>query len=227
MTAVAIVSGGLDSSTLAYWLRRGNDEPLHLVGVNYGQRHVKELQAAAVIATRVGAHFHGIDLSGLAHHLRGSALTSPEVEVPHGHYADDTMRATVVPNRNAILLSIAVGIAVAEGAEVVATGVHAGDHPIYPDCRPDFIHAFDRVARLGTAGYGLDKLRVIAPFVNMSKADIVTMGATLGVPFDLTWSCYEGDSVHCGRCGTCVERREAFTIAGVFDPTVYADLGGD
>jgi 7-cyano-7-deazaguanine synthase len=131
------------------------------------------------------------------------------------------MAVTVVPNRNAILLSVAVGVAVADKAELVATAIHAGDHFIYPDCRPEFIAAFDTQAQLATAGFAAPDFRVVAPYVGISKAAIVVKGAALGVPYAETWSCYKGLLHHCGTCGTCVERREAFTLAGVPDPTIY------
>ena len=219
--AVACVSGGLDSVTLAYWLHAAGYR-LHLVSVDYGQRHVREVQAARHIARRLAAAFSKVDLRAVGALLHGSALTDPSVPVPHGHYAAETMRATVVPNRNAILLSIAWGIAVAEGACAVATAVHAGDHAIYPDCRPAFITAFGEAARVGTEGFGHSDLRLLAPFVHATKAEIVSEGARLGVPFEETWSCYEGGARHCGQCGTCTERVEAFHLAGVPDPTEYA-----
>ena len=220
MKAIAIVSGGMDSVTLAYLLASQGHE-LHLLSFDYGQRHVKELEYARRCAADLGAEHTVIDLSTLTPLLRGSALTD-DIDVPEGHYAAPNMRLTVVPNRNAIMLAIAFAAAVADGAAIVATGVHAGDHPIYPDCRPEFIEAFDRMERHATDGYAVDGLHLYAPFVNMSKADIVTLGAALLVPYENTWSCYKGDTAHCGVCGTCVERREAFQLAGVTDPTRYA-----
>ncbi len=217
--AVAIVSGGIDSVTLAYHLS-SQGHGLHLLSFDYGQRHVKELEFAAKCAADLGAAHDVIDLSVLTPFLSGSALTD-DIDVPEGHYAAPNMRLTVVPNRNAIMLAIAYAAAVSDGAAIVATGVHAGDHPIYPDCRPDFIEAFDRMEQYATDGYSVDGLRLYAPFVNMSKADIVTLGASLFVPYADTWSCYKGGSAHCGVCGTCVERREAFQLSGVIDPTIY------
>lgn len=218
--AVALVSGGLDSTTLAYWLR-GEGYAVDLLAVNYAQRHVKELQFARLCADRLGAAFDVVDLSSVGALLAGSSLTDSRIEVPHGHYADASMRATVVANRNAIMLAVAFGVAVSRGAEVVATAVHAGDHPVYPDCRPAFITAFDEMERLAVEGFGHPALRLLAPFVGKDKAEIVRIGAALAVPFAETWSCYEGRERHCGHCGTCVERREAFTLAGVLDPTLY------
>jgi 7-cyano-7-deazaguanine synthase len=222
--AVATVSGGLDSVTLAHLLAdEGHD--LVLVSFDYGQRHVRELELAAACATCLGAPHHVVDLRSAGALLGGSALTDADVGVPDGHYTDESMRATVVPNRNAIFLSVAAGLAVAQGAEIVATAVHAGDHPIYPDCRPEFVDAFERTTRIANEGFASPGFRVAAPFLHSSKADIVALGARLGVPFDQTWSCYRGGERHCGRCGTCVERREAFELAGVDDPTAYEAVG--
>jgi 7-cyano-7-deazaguanine synthase len=221
-SAVAIVSGGMDSVTLAYALRhRMGFDRVDLVSVNYGQRHVRELDCAAHAAHAVGGHHIVVDLP-VTRWLTGSALTDPDVPVPEGHYADESMRATVVPNRNAMLLSIAVAVAVARNADAVATGVHAGDHPIYPDCRPEFIDAFHRMSLLANEGFVVPGFRVFAPFVHMTKTAICALGDELGVPFADTWSCYQGGEYHCGACGTCVERREAFELAHVPDPTIYS-----
>lgn len=221
MKAVAIVSGGLDSVTLAYLLDSMGYK-LHLLSFNYGQRHKKELDFARLAAKDLKAEFDIVDLSALGGLLKGSALTD-NIEVPDGHYASENMKITVVPNRNAIMLSIAYGIAVAENADVVATGVHGGDHFIYPDCRERFIHAFDIASALGNEGFGNKDLKIIAPFNASTKADIVSLGVEVGVPYDKTWSCYKGGEKHCGRCATCVERQEAFALAGVPDPTEYED----
>jgi 7-cyano-7-deazaguanine synthase len=218
--AVAIVSGGIDSVTLAYQLHHEGYR-LHLLGFDYGQRHVKELACAQYNADQLKARFDRVDLSSITHLLAGSALTDPDVEVPDGHYADENMKITIVPNRNAIMLSIAYGVAVAEGADLVAAGIHAGDHPIYPDCRPSFARAFDTMAYIANEGQAKPNLHFQAPFVHRTKAEIVALGASLGVPYEHTWSCYKGGEIHCGTCGTCVERREAFQLAGVPDPTSY------
>jgi len=165
-----------------------------------------------------------VDLRALGALLPGSALTDPSVEVPEGHYEAESMKATVVPNRNAIMLSIAFGIAAAEGATGVAAGFHAGDHAIYPDCRPMFVDRFAAM-QLASLDYPIS---LYTPFLYKSKADIVKEGTLLRVPFGLTWSCYRGGELHCGKCGTCVERREAFQLAGVDDPTEYevSQIGG-
>jgi 7-cyano-7-deazaguanine synthase len=219
--AVLIASGGMDSATLAWhYKNRGFD--LILIGFDYGQRHRKELQALKTIAETLGAE-HRIIALPLRDALHGSALTSDDVDVPDGHYAEETMKATVVPNRNAIMLSIATGIAVAEGAQIVATGVHAGDHFIYPDCRPAFFEPFAEAMRAANNGFSVDGFRLEAPFIGWMKCDIAAHGASLGVDYAMTWSCYKGGEIHCGRCGTCVERIEAFLDAGVEDPTPYED----
>jgi 7-cyano-7-deazaguanine synthase len=221
--AVIVASGGMDSATLAY-LYKSLGFDLILVGFNYGQRHKKELSYLEKLGERLSAPVRIVDLQILSQVLHGSSLTSGDVDVPDGHYAEETMRATVVPNRNAIMLSIATGIAVAEGASVVATGVHAGDHYIYPDCRPQFIDALSLAFQYGTEGHAPGDFALVAPFVELTKADIAGMGHELGVDYSITWSCYKGGEIHCGRCGTCVERIEAFLDAGVEDPTDYVEI---
>jgi 7-cyano-7-deazaguanine synthase len=149
--------------------------------------------------------------------LGGSSLTSPEIAVPHGHYAQQSMKQTVVANRNMIMLAVAAGWAINQRAERVAYAAHTGDHAIYPDCRPEFAEAVDRAIRLAD----WHEVYLYCPFVRLTKAQIVARGAELGVDFVHTWSCYEGGRIHCGRCGTCFERREAFQEANVADPTEY------
>jgi len=224
--AVVIVSGGMDSITLANILHSTFE--LHLVSFDYGQRHVKELMYAQYWADYLKASWHTIPLPKEYMRLlrqSDSVLINPNVDVPEGHYAQENMKKTVVPNRNATMLTLASSIAIAEGATKVFTAVHAGDHFIYPDCRPEFIKAMSTAIRLANLGFADEKFSIEAPFVFMSKADIARQGALLDPPVDhrFTWSCYKGGEIHCGRCGTCVERREAFHLANLSDPTEYED----
>jgi len=219
MDTIVICSGGLDSVTLAHKVAV-EGRLKSLLSFDYGQRHLRELDCAAACAARLGVPHEAVDISAVGRALTGSALTD-DVEVPDGHYAEETMKITIVPNRNAIMLAVAFGLAAAGGARAVAVAVHGGDHFIYPDCRPCFIAAFQTMQ--DAALEGVAEVVLQAPFVAIPKAGIVAEGARLGVPFAQTWSCYRGGAVHCGRCGTCVERREAFHLAGVDDPTDYAD----
>jgi len=217
--AVVVLSGGLDSTVLAYFMRNAGMYT-HAVSFDYGQRHVKELTLAAVTCKKLGMKHTIVNLTDLKPVLE-SALTDPRMNIPEGHYAADNMKATVVPNRNAIMLAIAYGVAVSDHAVMVGTAVHAGDHFIYPDCRPGFINALQVAFALGNEGFQEPALELYTPFIGLSKADIVRIGAAANVPFADTWSCYVGGSIHCGACGTCCERYEAFALAGVSDPTYY------
>lgn len=217
---IAIVSGGMDSVVLAHHLAEEGNE-LHLVSVDYGQRHRKELEFAAKTAERLDSPHSIVDLSSITKLIASSSLTGA-IDVPDGHYAEESMKATVVPNRNMMMLSVASAIAISEGADYVATGVHGGDHFIYPDCRPEFISAASAAVLIGMTG--MSGFRgILAPFVHHDKAWIAKRGAILEVPWNETWSCYKGGDRHCGRCGTCVERAEAFWLAEVDDPTDYED----
>lgn len=219
MRTLVVCSGGLDSTVLAYLMAQTSS--IELLTFNYGQRHKIEIDYAAGLAARLGVRHDVVDITALTALVAGTALTDAKVDVPEGHYAEESMRKTVVPNRNAIMLSIAAGIAASRGIDRIATAVHAGDHFIYPDCRPGFIDSF---AHMLSHAFGeMYDTRLVAPFVQRSKAQLVSLGAELGVPFETTWSCYKGGDTHCGRCGTCVERREAFALAGVDDPTTYTD----
>jgi|TARA_R110002020_G_scaffold165056_6_gene352294 7-cyano-7-deazaguanine synthase len=222
---LCVISGGMDSATMLYKAQQSSmvrEGKFHVeaISFNYGQRHSKELSYAAMLCEKLKVRHDIIDISTLKPHIGGSALTD-DIDVPEGHYASESMALTVVPNRNAIMLSIAVGIAVARKAEFVGAAMHAGDHAVYPDCRPKFVKAFQRMTDVATEGFA-DLLHIWAPFIHCSKTDIAKEGETLDVDYSLTWSCYKGEENHCGVCGTCVERKEAFRDSGVPDPTVYA-----
>ena len=221
--AVVLLSGGLDSTTaLAIAVERFKS--VTALSVNYGQRHSRELQAASKIAVFYDVPHYILDLVNVGALFRANAASSSLLfgqPVPDGHYAEDNMKQTIVPNRNMILLSIAAGLVVSKGGGVVGVAAHAGDHFIYPDCRPEFLEQLEKALQVGND----EPVALWTPFKNDSKADIVKVGASLNVPYHLTWSCYKGGDVHCGRCGTCVERIEAFRLAGVPDPTVYDTAG--
>lgn len=218
---VVIFSGGLDSTTLLYYAQKKltDKEELYALSIDYGQRHRVELEHAARIASAIDVPHQVVDLRSITKFLGGSSQTDPSVPVPHGHYAEESMKATVVPNRNMIMLSVAIGYAESLGGGSVLFGAHAGDHAIYPDCRPEFARVMDLAA--GFAGW--NGCAVEAPFINSTKTDIAREAFFLGVPVADTWSCYEGGKVHCGKCGTCTERIEAIRDSGNQDPTVYAN----
>lgn len=218
MKTVLIYSGGLDSTVLLYHLLDAG-QTVHALSVDYGQRHRCELDYAAEICRAVNVPNPLADLSAIQPLIAGSSLTSPEIEVAEGHYTEENMKSTVVPNRNMILLAVATGHALSIGAGQLAYAAHSGDHAIYPDCRNEFADAMAEAIRL----CDWSVVELSRPFVDFSKADVVRRGAELGVPFEKTWSCYKGGALHCGRCGTCIERREAFDLAEVADPTVYAE----
>lgn len=217
MKIVITYSGGLDSTVLLYHLLDAGHE-ITALSVDYGQRHACELKRAAKICAEVGVAHRVADLSAIRDLLAGNSLTSTEIDVAEGHYTKATMKSTVVPNRNMILLALTTGHALSVGAQQVAYAAHSGDHAIYPDCRNEFADALAEAISL----CDWNKIELIRPFVEWTKAKIAKRGAELKVPFSETWSCYKGGELHCGRCGTCIERREAFDLAGVSDPTPYA-----
>ena len=216
MKAVVLFSGGLDSTVLASHLLSQGAE-VRLLSIDYGQRHAKELAHGEALAKHMNLPRKSLLLPDLGDLLKGSSLTDDSVELPEGHYAEESMKATVVPNRNMILLALAGGYALSSGFDTIAYAAHAGDHFIYPDCRPEFAEAMEKA--LGLADW--NDLSLYRPFVEMTKADLVRLGTELGTPLEMTWSCYAGMDVHCGKCGTCVERKEAFELAKVPDPTKY------
>ena len=214
-SVVVIYSGGMDSFTLLH-LARARGLKVHALSFNYGQRHVRELDVAAAVCQAEGIPHKVIDIRAMSEVMSGSSLTS-DIEVPEGHYEEDTMKATVVPNRNMILLSLATGYAVTTGAGAVWYGAHGGDHAIYPDCRPEFVEKMDAVCRV--ANY--EPVGIEAPFMAMDKGQILAEGLKLGLDYSQTWTCYNGRDKACGRCGSCVERLEAFAANGVTDPLTY------
>ena len=213
---VIILSGGMDSVTLLY----DQQERIALaVSFYYGSKHNdREIPFARLHCERIGIPHIVIPLDFMTKYFKSSLLEGGE-EIPEGHYADENMKSTVVPFRNGIMLSIAVGIAESNDLRFVMMANHAGDHTIYPDCTPQFVDAFNEAARAGT----FVKVGLLSPFTNWTKADIARRGKELGINYAETWSCYKGEEKHCGKCGTCVERREALSEAGIEDPTEYLD----
>lgn len=218
-SAVAVYSGGMDSTVMLYRMRELGIDIKGAISVNYGQKHSKELDVASLYCRELGIPHKIADLTALQELFGKSSLTNSEEEVPEGHYEEDQMKSTVVPNRNMILLSVATAWAVSLGADAVAYAAHGGDHAIYPDCREEFAEALDRAIQL----CDWSKVSLYRPFVNSDKARIAAEGARLGAKLERTWSCYKGGDLHCGRCGTCVERREAFHLAGLEDLTEYEE----
>jgi 7-cyano-7-deazaguanine synthase len=216
---VVVLSGGMDSVTTLHRVMDEGYEPLP-ISFDYGQKHKKELTFAGQWAKELDLQWRLVDLSGISALLRSSALVGNQ-EVPEGHYAADNMKATVVPNRNMIMVSIAAAWAVDQKAELVAFGVHAGDHDVYPDCRPQFVTDLEMAICSGNDGFIDNSFQLYTPYIMQRKEDIVVDGTRLGVDWTKTWSCYKGGDLHCGKCGTCVERKEAFQLAGNIDPTDY------
>ena len=212
--SVLILSGGMDSTTLLY----DEQERIALaISFDYGSKHnAKEMPFAQWHCQQLGIRHITIPLDFMTRYFKSSLLEGGE-EIPEGHYADENMRSTVVPFRNGIMLSIAVGIAESNGLKCVMMANHGGDHTIYPDCTPQFVDAFDAAAGAGT----YVKVCLRSPYTNLTKADIARRGKALGVDYSKTWSCYKGGEKPCGKCGTCVERREALAAAGITDPTEY------
>lgn len=209
-----IVSGGMDSITLLYDRK---DEIALGISFDYGSNHnAREIPFAKMHCERLGIKHITINLDFMHQHFKSSLLDGAEA-IPEGHYADDNMKSTVVPFRNGIMLAIAIGIAESNNLDQVFIANHGGDHTIYPDCRPEFINAIDAAATAGT----YNNVKVIAPYTKITKSDIARIGKRLGIDYAETWSCYKGGEVHCGKCGTCVERKEALAEAGIEDKTIY------
>lgn len=211
---VMILSGGMDSTTLLYKLL-AEGKAVKAISFNYGQRHKRELEQAAQTCIRLHVDHTIVNMEFMRDLVSNSALTG-DIEVPEGHYESESMKLTVVPNRNMIMASIAIGWAVNLDYDEIAMGVHAGDHAIYPDCRPEFIRALRELALIAN----FKPIQVYTPYLNIDKGDIAIEGNLLGVDYALTHTCYKGGEVPCGVCGACQERAEAFEKAGIKDPTV-------
>lgn len=215
-----MVSGGIDSSTLCC---KAAAEGLAVfpLTVLYGQKHEREIRSAAAVCESLDLSPRVVDISSAKSLFGASALTDGDVSVPRVSASEEnyaTLAATVVPNRNAVFLSLAVAYSQSEGCDTVLYGAHHSDRGVYPDCRREFVSAFEAAERLATDN---ERLVIDAPFAEMDKSEIVALGARLGVPFELTWSCYAGMEIHCGSCSSCRERKRAFVEAGVADPTEY------
>lgn len=214
--SIIVLSGGLDSTTMLYEYR---ERIAMAVSFHYGSNHNdRELTFAKLHCERLGIPHLIIPLDFIGRYFNSSLLAGADA-IPEGHYNDDNMRSTVVPFRNGIMLAVAAGLAENNGLQYVMIANHAGDHTIYPDCRPEFIAAMDAAISSGT----YNNARILAPYTNISKADIARRGKLLKIDYAETWSCYKGGEVHCGKCGTCIERREALRLAGIDDTTVYED----
>ncbi len=219
MKGVLILSGGIDSSTLLYYLLKKGYE-IHALTFIYGQRHLKEIEYASKIvekAKQIGFIEHRIvDITSISSLISSGALTGGK-DVPKAFYSDETQKQTIVPNRNMILLSIAAGYAVKINAKEVFYAAHKSDYSIYPDCRKEFVKALDTAIYLANLWTPVE---VKAPFVDLTKAEIVKLGLELNVPYEYTWSCYEGKERPCLSCGTCLERTEAFLLNNAKDPAL-------
>ena len=212
--SILILSGGLDSTTLLYdYLER----IALAISFDYGSNHnAKEIPFARLHCERLGIKHIVIPLEFMSTYFRSSLLSGDEA-IPEGHYADENMKSTVVPFRNGIMLAIAAGMAESNDLQYIMMANHGGDHTIYPDCRPEFVEAFGKATQAGT----YNGVRLLSPYCNMTKGEIAARGKALGIDYAETWSCYRGGEKHCGKCGTCVERREALAEAGITDTTEY------
>ena len=213
---ILILSGGMDSVTLLY----DYQERIALaISFDYGSNHnAREIPFARMHCERLGIPHHVIPLDFMSTYFRSSLLSGAD-DIPEGHYADENMKSTVVPFRNGIMLAIATGMAETNDLSYVMMANHGGDHTIYPDCRPEFVEAFDAAAHAGT----FNGVHLLSPYCHMTKSQIAARGHELGINYAETWSCYKGGDKHCGRCGTCIERKEALAEAGIPDPTEYLD----
>lgn len=212
---VVIFSGGMDSFTVLNRALKDGKE-VYALTFDYGQKHVKEIACASKVCQQLGVAHKVIDISAINQLLAGSSLTD-DIEIPEGHYEAESMKSTVVPNRNMILLSLAVGYAVSVKASQVYYGAHSGDHAIYPDCRPEFVMKMNDVCKI--ANY--EAVEIFSPYLTNNKSDILTDGLKMGLSYEDTWTCYNGRDKACGKCGACQERLEAFADNNITDPLPY------
>lgn len=216
MQTLVLLSGGMDSVTALHWAKREH-KVVGAVSFDYGAKHNhREVALAEWQCGHLDVWHDSVSLP-FVNELFTSDLLKSGGEIPEGHYEEESMKRTVVPFRNGIMLAIACGIAESRGAEALVIAAHSGDHAIYPDCRESFMQAMAGAMREGTYAH----IELLRPFIHLDKAGLARLGHDLGVDFEKTWSCYKGGAIHCGRCGTCVERREAFVKAGITDPTRY------
>ncbi len=212
---VVIYSGGMDSFTVLNRARKDGKEVFALT-FDYGQKHIKEIDYAKRVCAELNIEHKVIDISAINQLLAGSSLTD-DIDIPEGHYEEESMKSTVVPNRNMILLSLAVGYAVSKGASKVYYGAHSGDHAIYPDCRPEFVEKMSDVCQI--ANY--EPVTIYCPYLDQTKIDILTDGLKMGLDYGKSWTCYNGREKACGKCGACQERLEAFRDNNAVDPLSY------
>jgi 7-cyano-7-deazaguanine synthase len=215
MKGVVILSGGMDSTTLLYDVVKQGYET-YAVSFDYNQKHKRELDGAKATCEKLGLEHKVLDL-GVLNQVAPSALTRDDWDIPEGHYADENMKQTVVPNRNMVMLSLATAYAIGKGAKHLFYGAHAGDHDIYPDCRKEYVEALKETIKLAD----WKEVELKAPYLDIDKGDIAIKGKELGVDYSLTWTCYKGKDDACGKCGSCVERLEAFDKAKIKDPLKY------
>lgn len=215
--AVVVYSGGMDSFTVLHKAIASGDE-VYALSFNYGQKHSKELTIAAKVCQDLGIEHKIVDITAINSLMAGSSLTTDSDEaIPEGDYETDNMKSTVVPNRNMVLISMAIAYAVSLEADKVYYGAHSGDHDIYPDCRPEFVEAMNAVSLI--ANY--QAVEIVAPFLKSSKGDILAAGIEMGLNYADTWTCYNGREKACGKCGSCIERLESFALHGLTDPISY------
>ena len=216
---LVVLSGGMDSAVLLYHTNQTHNV-VGAVNFNYGSKHnEQERKRAKKLCENLGVKLYEVNLDFIAENFKSDLLKSGG-EIPEGHYADENMKKTVVPFRNGIMLSIAAGLAESLEADAIGLGNHFGDHAVYPDCRADFIKPMAEAIQNGT----WKQIKLYAPFTGLTKTDLARMGSEIGVPFEDTYSCYKGQDNHCGKCGTCVERIEAFTESGVTDPVKFEEV---